>query len=127
MISHLKRNFFGYTILTLTILAVAASYYRFMVLQDYLVSYEGDCDPYTESCYVYCEDEECSEPFYYSIIERNAAEIYARCGADVTTCDAAYACQPDVDVCTITFCNGATDGDECETLTERDRPNEPTS
>lgn len=119
-IQHIRTHFFSYTIAILTILAVSASFYRFLVIKDYIVSYEGICDPYTESCFVYCEDEECVEPFYYSTIERQAAEIYERCGEDVTVCDEAYECQPDVSVCSITYCDPAQDGDLCESLTEAD-------
>lgn len=120
MFFHLKNHFFKYIVTILTILAVGASYYRFMVSYEYLVSYEGDCNPYTESCFLYCEDDECSDPFFYSIIERQAHEVRALCGEDVTTCDAAYECQDDVDVCTVYYCDPVLDGDECEILTEDD-------
>ncbi len=119
-ISHFRRNFFWYIVGVLTLLSVAASLYRFGIARDYIVSYEGECDPYTESCFLYCEDDECSEPFYYSIIERNAAEIYAQCGEDVTTCDEAYECPLDVPSCSITFCDPVLDEDQCESLSEED-------
>ena len=70
---HFKKHFLLYTLLPLVILMVSASYYRFVVTQDYTVGYEGLCDPYEEECFVYCEDDECIEPFYYSWIERNGA------------------------------------------------------
>lgn len=102
---------------------VAVSYYRFMVIYDYTVSYdEGDCDPYTESCFVYCEDEECSEPFYYTSIYRDASTLVALCGDDITDCDEAYYCQEDEVSCEIVYCDSSTGLDECEMLTEADEP-----
>lgn len=120
LIQHLHKHFFSYSIALLTILAVASSFYRFTFLKDYLVSYEGNCDPYTQNCFLYCEDDECTDPFYYSIIERHAAEIYARCGEDVTFCDAAYECQADAVLCSISYCDPDSDGEACELLTEED-------
>ena len=96
----------------LLILAVGSSYYRFVVLEDYVVAYEGDCDPDFESCYYDCEDDEFNEYYYFSIIERQVKEIKALCGKDVTECDEAYECQPDVEFCTISFCDPMEDGEE---------------
>lgn len=116
---HLKRHLLLYTILPLIVLMVATSYYRFMVIQDYIVGYEGECDPYESSCYVYCEDDDCTEPFYYSWIERNAGTLHALCGPLVTECDEAYECTDDPS-CSISFCDSSID--ECDELTELDRP-----
>lgn len=116
---HLKNNFLIYSILVLTIIAASASYYRFMVLGDYIVSYEGPCDPETESCYVDCEDEECTTEYYYTVIERNAAEIFEKCGEDITDCDAAYECQSDAAECSITYCDPEYDGEDvCVALSD---------
>jgi len=84
-----------------------------MVIHDHLISYEGNCDPYTESCFMYCEDDACEDPFYYSIIERNADYIYEMCGPDVTQCEEAYTCDGD-DSCSITYCDPEVDGELCE-------------
>ena len=99
---------------------VSASYYRFVVTQDYTVGYEGLCDPYEEECFVYCEDDECIEPFYYSWIERNAGTLHQQCGDLVTECDAAYECPTDDNSCSISFCDSGTD--ECELLESSDKP-----
>lgn len=118
---HFKKYFFSYAVLILLIFLLAASYTRFMVQNDYLVAYEGDCDPLTESCYLYCEDEDCSEPFYYTIIERHADEILTLCGTDVTLCDDAYYCDDSVEYCEIYYCNPVLDGeDACDSLSEDD-------
>jgi hypothetical protein len=119
---HFKKYLLVYIFLPLIMLMVATSYYRFMVTQDYTVGYEGICDPYTESCYVFCEDDACADPIYYSWIERNAGELYAECGDLVTECDAAYTCPAALTSCTITFCDPATE--ECEDLTVTDQPAE---
>lgn len=115
---HFQRHLLAYIFIPLIILTVAASFYRFMVAQDYTVGYEGLCDPYTEECYVYCEDEECTEPFYYSWIERNAGLLYEQCGELVTECDAAYECPIDDESCFIYFCDP--EFEECDELTEAD-------
>lgn len=111
------RNFFPYIIVALLILLACGSYYRFMVLNDYIVSYEGECDPYAESCFVGCEDDECSAEYYYSIIERHADEVLKLCGTNVLECEAAFECQENVDLCAITYCDPQADGeDSCFSL-----------
>lgn len=110
-----KKHILLIIVLPLAILFIGASYTRFVINQDYLVSYEGDCDPAaSESCFVYCEDEECTDPFYYSIIERRASVVHELCGEDVSICDEAYWCSEDESECSITFCDPQTDG-ECIT------------
>lgn len=111
-----QEHFFSITIFLLVILFVIASFYKFIIIHDYVVSYEGDCDPGESSCYVYCETDECDEPFYYTIIERDASHLYNLCGDDVTTCNEAYTCTDD-DSCTIFFCESDVDGaDACDTI-----------
>ena len=129
-----KKHLLTLVILPLFVLFVVASYFRFMVLQDYTVGYEGDCDPYTQSCYFYCDewddedpnnDDECAEPFYYSWMERNAGMIYQTCGhGNVLECDAAYECGNEDGTCRIYFCDPETEPDDCEYLTEADMPPE---
>ncbi len=101
----LNGNLLLYINVLLLFFVVFGSYFRFAVIHDYLVAYEGDCDPAEESCYADCEDDECTELYYYSVIERHAAEVKDLCGDDVTECDDAYECQPDVNYCEIYFCD----------------------
>lgn len=103
----------------LLVLSTVSSYYRFVILHDYLVSYENECDPYSQSCYVYCDDDDCLKPFYYSIIERRANELYQLCGNNVTLCGEAYKCQSSNFECKTYFCE---DSDNCDLLSESDRP-----
>lgn len=121
MLQHIRRHYFFYIIIGLIFLSVTASFYRFMVSHDYLVRYEGECDPYSQTCYEYCEDEACSEPFYYSWITAHGNDIIANCEKDVTTCDFAYTCVESSE-CTVSYCDPA--GDGCEDLAEQDRPHD---
>lgn len=118
----LRDNFFSYILLGLIVVVALVSYVRFMVLGDYIVAYEGDCDPYTESCFIGCEDDECTEEYYYSSVQKYAPNLEAQCGTDITNCDAAYEClSEDGSHCEIMYCDPATDGgDACEMLTEAD-------
>jgi hypothetical protein len=112
---HLKKYFLLYTLLPLLTLAGGASYLRFMISYDYLVSYEVACDEFSQSCFLYCEDEECVEPFYYSKIELDASSLRSICGveADVSKCEAASTCQPNDISCSVTYCDATID-DNCE-------------
>lgn len=123
MLNHIKKHFLLYTVVPLLILTIGASYYRFMVSYDYLVRYEGVCDPYVQSCHLYCEDEACTEPFYYTWITRSAATLNELCtGGDVTECAAADACLANETHCSIEFCDPDASMTECETLDKEDRP-----
>ena len=103
-------------ILPLFILTAAASFHRFVIETDYLVNYEGPCDPETDSCYVDCVDEECSEEYYYTVIERHANEIFALCGPDITDCAAAETCPIDEPTCSIRYCDPATETAFCDPI-----------
>lgn len=121
IMQHFKENFLKYTLLPLFVLMVAASYWRFMILHDNLVSYEVACNPTTESCYVRCEDESITDLnvcpsnslFYYAIIERYAADLIALCGDTVVDCEFADICTETERTCNISYCDKTTDGDIC--------------
>lgn len=121
MLQHLKKYILIYTVLPLVILALGASYVRFMVQYDYLVLYEGECDPYTQICFEYCEDEECNEPVYYTWIERSASVLKKICGdQSILECQTAMSCLPDEQQCSISFCDSTIDED-CENLNEQNK------
>lgn len=115
-----RNHILFWTIVPLLVLSTGAAYYRFMVTHDYMVSYEGACDPYTKSCFVGCDDEECSSEYYYTKIYRHARSIEAFCGTDITDCEAANNCQPGEQSCSVNYCDIEADGDTCETLTKDD-------
>lgn len=98
---------------TLLIMGVT-SYVRFIVNHDYMVGYEGKCDPVTQTCFIGCEGDECAEPYYYSEIEKYAADLYAQCGPDISNCPSAQMCQEGERACSITYCDSEIDGDMCE-------------
>jgi hypothetical protein len=60
--------------------SISASYYRYVVLHDYIIKVEIDCDPSTENCFIYTcdsEEEECTgnpeeDTWYYKNFYRNA-------------------------------------------------------
>ncbi len=108
-------------LLLLVVLFVLTSYYRFLVIHDYSVGYETECDPYTQTCFVGCEDDECTSEYYYSKINKYAPNLFEQCGNDITDCEKAHKCLPeDGTQCTITFCNSEINDGTCEDLTEDD-------
>lgn len=112
------RHLLVYVLLPVCVLAIAISFYRFMVAGDYVVEYEGECDPITESCFVGCEDEECSEIYYYSWVHKMAIDVQAQCGPNVLECPAANVCLPTDTNCSITYCSPDTllEDETCEDL-----------
>lgn len=118
--SHLKKNLLAYTLIPLLILAISASYFRFMVLYNYEVVHEGFCDPYTESCHEYCEDDLCTDPFYYSWIHRQASSLRELCGGEsVLDCVEAGECSAEEQNCYVSFCDPQV-SEDCELLSEND-------
>lgn len=91
-----------------------------MVKYDYLIEYEGECDPATQECFIGCEDDACSEEYYYVKVQKYAADLYAECGKDITDCESANTCLADDRECSIIYCDAETDGGGCETLMEKD-------
>lgn len=115
-----RDNILLFTLTPLIVLFIGASYMRFIVIHDYMVEYEGECDPATNTCFVGCEDEECTTEYYYSKIQKYAPDIFAQCGADITDCENANVCLDGENKCSITLCDPETDGEECELLDEND-------
>ncbi len=114
--SLFSRHFLTIVLVPFLILAVVTSFYRFMILGDYEVTYEVECDPYGQSCYVWCEDDVCEEPFYYSYVSRSANDVEQLCGEDITDCELASVCTSTESSCLITYC----DDEECDTLSPED-------
>lgn len=104
MLVHIKKHYFFYIIGALIIMSAVASYYRFLVSYDYLVRYEGECNVEVQSCYVYCETDECADPFYYSWITASAKDIRKHCEDDITMCDFAFECV-EKGSCDIEYCD----------------------
>lgn len=107
-----------YLLVPLIIVTSVISYYRFMVNHEYLVGYEGVCDPVTEKCFIGCENDACTKEYYYSEVQKYAPDLSMECGKDITDCEVSSVCLPDDRKCSVTYCDIEVDGDTCETLTE---------
>jgi len=116
---NFSNNYLLYALTLLFIFFVGASYVRFIMLQDYLVAYEGACDPALNSCFIGCSDDTCSEEYYYSEVQKYAPRIFEQCGADITDCNEANICLSQNDEnCSVTYCDPNIEGDECTGLIE---------
>lgn len=102
--------------------SVGVTYYRYVVVHDYIVQAEAECDPYTEACFIYVCDpeagEECTgdpveDTSYYKLISRNAKNI-PLCDPAEAGCEALMCPEGEAE-CEITLCDPATaeDGIEC--------------
>ena len=104
-------------LIALIVLLIGTSYVRFVLTHDYMVAYEGACDPAVGVCFIGCEDDGCTKPYYYAKVEKYAAVLYVQCGGDITDCAAANACLPLNDrKCSVIYCDPEADGEACETI-----------
>ena len=81
-----KEHILLYTIVPLIFFSIGASFVRFIILNDYLVSYEGTCDPYTQNCFIGCEDDECAQVYYFNRVQKFAVNLKNQCGENITDC-----------------------------------------
>ncbi len=93
-------------------LSLTASYYKYLVLQDYQVEMQIDCDPSTESCFVWeCDPEvedECTgipeeDIWYYKYFYRNTSNI-PQCDPESEDCEA-LTCSEDEEGCYEVTCH----------------------
>ena len=113
---QIRKHIFLITLSGLIILFLASAYGRFMLAHDYLVAYEGECDPETESCFVGCIDEACSEEYYYTHMQKYAPNLLSQCGPHIEECAFASQCLPWEPRCVVTYCDIAVDGEMCDSL-----------
>lgn len=115
---NIAQRPFLYVLVPVLALVATVSFYRFIVVADYTVEYEGECDPVTERCFVGCEDELCTEEYYYSVIERHATELRAQCGPDISECELAQSCPAGEAGCSIRYCDAGSlgEGESCEEI-----------
>lgn len=111
---YFRRNLFLCILLPLLAVVTAVSFYRFILAEDYLVEYEGACDPASQSCYFACEDDDCMQVYPYAIVQKRAADVHAQCGSSIAGCDAASRCLDTDQSCSITYCD--TESEECAAL-----------
>lgn len=112
---NFQNHFFLYILVTLIFIVGIFSYHRFMIRQDYVVGYEGVCDPAANpnECFSGCDDDACTEEYYYSKIVKYAPDLYKECGVDITDCEAANSCLPDNRYCSVQYCNPEDNSDTC--------------
>jgi hypothetical protein len=105
------------------VLAVSSSYYRFIITDDFLVSYEGFCDTSTESCFegsYYDEECECDVIYEYKYVEKKAT-VYknqmTQCSSDPyidpMDCEEVNYCAQEEDDCAITYCDSEIEQEVC--------------
>lgn len=122
----IRNNFFFYTLSALIFIVGVFSYYRFMIKQDYMVGYEGVCDPAINAnkCFIGCDDDACTEEYYYSKMIKYAPDLYRECGEDITDCELANLCLPDDRECSVTYCNLEVKDNTCATEISTQNNNE---
>ena len=115
--THFRDHILSYVLIPIIILIGVFSYYRFMVEHDYIVGYQGTCDPATGKCFMSCNDDACTQPSYYSEMQKYEPDLYKECGQDITNCDAADACLPTDRNCSIIYCDDRTSDNDntCQT------------
>jgi len=79
-----------------------------MVKHDYIVGYQGSCDPATGKCFKSCEDDACTKIDYYSEMQKYEPDLFRECGKDITNCEAANTCLTGDRKCSVTYCNKKT-------------------
>ena len=103
--THFHDHILSYILIPIIILVALFSYYRFMVKYDYVVGYQGSCDPTTGKCFKSCDDNACKNPSYYTEMQKYEPDLYKECGKDITNCDAANVCLPTDHKCSIIYCD----------------------
>lgn len=102
---NIRRYFLLYTILPLLVLSIGSAYVRTYIESDYIVEYETECKPTTESCFVGCEDEECTSQYPYKYIQKSASDIKESCSGGVDGCTEAQTCQQSDSYCEVKYCS----------------------
>jgi hypothetical protein len=108
------------------ILSVAVSFYRYMILRDYIIEAQVDCDPAAETCFVtecdpesedvetMCTGNPTEDVSFYKIIRKNAMNIPV-CDPSSEECASLSCAENEVD-CEYAFCEeGNVDGVRCST------------
>lgn len=103
--SKRSKTFF-LLLVTILIVSVFASYYRYYVNRDYLIEIQIDCDPSLESCFVWncdstiegeCTGDQSNDIWYYKYFYRNAKNVPI-CNPSEENCDV-YTCQNNEENC----------------------------
>jgi len=116
--SHFRKHFLFYSLALLISIVGSLLFNRFIINHDYIVGYEGLCDPSVKICFIGCDSEECLQKNYYVKMEKSAVSLYQECGEDITNCEEANQCLPGEEKCVSTYCDPDIDGDSCSKLPE---------
>lgn len=111
---YFRDHILSIILVPLIIIISVFSYYRFMIKHDYVVGYQGVCDPTTGKCFMNCEDDACTKVDYYDNILKYEPDLYKECGADITDCDDANICLPTDHRCSVSYCDRNESSDICE-------------
>lgn len=112
-----RKHLLYYTLVPLIILCVGASYVRFFVLHDYLIAYEGQCNPSTNDCFTGCNDESCVDIYFYTKVQKYAPDLMQQCGVDIRDCEFANVCLSQNDRhCSITYCDRTDTNEGCDNI-----------
>ena len=117
---YFRDHFFFFILALGIIFVVVFSYYRFMIKYDYIVGYQGSCDPHTGKCFKNCEDDACTKFDYYTEMQKYEPDLYKECGKDITNCDVANVCLSTDRKCSITYCDQNTSNKDnlCQTTAD---------
>ncbi|PIT89299.1 MAG: hypothetical protein COU27_01085 [Candidatus Levybacteria bacterium CG10_big_fil_rev_8_21_14_0_10_36_7] len=88
----------------LIIIVVGVEFWRIVAQKDYQIIDWVDCDPATDSCFIY-EDEETGEITNYALISKKASTIFA-CDPATQTCDE-LVCEEGEENCEVSYCTEA--------------------
>ncbi len=112
--SYFSKHFFFYIVIIFIVLSVSASYYRFIITNDYIVSFEGWCDPEYESCFTgsyYDEECDCDVEYTFKIVEKPVSSFtkqLAECDVDPfldpMECEVVDQCSATESNCSVTYC-----------------------
>lgn len=99
-----KNRLFLFILLPLCLIASAVSFNRFVIKGDYIVEYEGTCNPATEECFAKTDDTT-GKVNYYTKVQKYAPDLYAECGESIIGCTYANVCVSTDKNCSITHCS----------------------
>ncbi len=112
--AHIFNHAFFYILAVLFVVVSIVSYHRFVIKNDYIVEYEGSCDPSLEKCFIGCEDDACAKEYYFTEVRKYAPDLFNECGKDITECEDANRCLSNDRDCVISHCSVEIDGDKCK-------------
>lgn len=107
-----KSKIFFQVFFFLVVVSIGVSYYKFVVIKDYAIRFQAECNPETEACFVDTCDPEAEECIgdveqdisYYKIIQRKAYRM-PLCDPNEEYCQRAMVCQKNEEDCEVIFCS----------------------